>query len=342
MGFAEILTRARLGERGLGIGRRCNLGEAGPVLFRWSRHERSKASPRSADFVSGTLHCEWLPWVYAGIKRPSGAANAARALRSRPVTQELTTGMAEGFVISSAVKMATTNLLLDALPRSVHATLKDDFNEVHLRRGEVLHKPGEVIRDLYFPLTSLISITVTMRDGKTAETGVIGNREVVGVNAFMGRRETTQTEYITQIAGAALHIDAAPLRKEFDENGGLRDVLLKYTQAIIAQISQNAACNRLHAVEQRYARWLLEARDRIQSEHIALTQEFVGEMLGVRRVTVTQVATKFAAMHIITLKRGVTNIEDVAALEGASCECYRVITDEYDRLLEKHARHTKR
>src|SRR5687768_14027412 len=122
-------------------------------------------------------------------------------------------------------------------------------------------------------------------DAKRENSGDRGDRQWRSrrCERLHGPSRTTQTEYVTQIPGRALRIDAAPLRKEFDENGELRDVLLKYTQAIIAQISQNAACNRLHAVEQRYARWLLEARDRIQSEQIALTQEFVGEMLGVRR-----------------------------------------------------------
>jgi CRP-like cAMP-binding protein len=179
----------------------------------------------------------------------------------------------------------------------------------------------------------MISITVTMRQGKTAETGVIGNREVAGINAFMGGRETTQTEYETQIPGTAVRVPAAELKREFDQNSAVRVVLLKYTQAMIAQISQNTACNRLHSAQQRYARWLLEVRDRIQSEELQLTQEFAGDMLGVRRVSVTNVSRVLEKNGLIKQRRGLTDIMDGPGLEAISCECYSVVKDEYDRLL---------
>ena len=117
-----------------------------------------------------------------------------------------------------------------------------------------------------------------MSDGSTSETGIIGNRGVLGVNAFMGGRETTQTKYIVQIAGSAMKIDAQTLRSEFDRNKKLRDVLLPYTQALIAQISQTTACNRLHALEQRFARWLLEAQSRVEKDELQLTLEFPRDM----------------------------------------------------------------
>lgn len=134
------------------------------------------------------------------------------------------------------------NRLLDALPAEVTARLERKCETLALHRNRVLHKAGEVIRDLYFPLDCMISITVTMRSGKTAETGVIGNREVAGINAFMGGRETTQTEYEIQVPGTAIRMPAADLKVEFDQNRAVRDVLLKYTQAMLAQISQNTAC----------------------------------------------------------------------------------------------------
>jgi len=143
-----------------------------------------------------------------------------------------------------------------------------------------------------------------MSDGSTAETGIVGKREVVGVNAFMGGRETTQTEYIVQIAGSAIKVDAQPLREEFDRNKKLRDVLLSYTQALIAQLSQTTACNRLHNLEQRLARWLLEAQDRIDSDELKLTQEFLSGMLGVRRAGVTQAAQKLQENGFIRYNRG--------------------------------------
>ena len=229
--------------------------------------------------------------------------------------------------------MRKTNRILAALPRDVFARLEPLFETLSLPRGRVLHKAGEVIRDLYFPIDCMISITVTMRSGKTAETGVIGNREVAGINAFMGGRETTQTEYETQIAGTAIRLPAVDLKNEFDSNRAVRDLLLKYTQAMLAQISQNVACNRLHTAEQRYARWLLEVRDRIQSEELQLTQEFAGDMLGLRRASVNQFSRLFEKRKLITRRRGLTDIIDGKALERVSCECYSVVKEEYDRLL---------
>jgi CRP-like cAMP-binding protein len=225
------------------------------------------------------------------------------------------------------------NLLLKALPDSVYRRIAPDLKRISVDRGDVIHRPGETIEVLHFPLDCLISVTITMADGKTAETGVIGNREVVGINAFMGGRETTQTEYVAQLPGDALKIRAAPLREEFALNTEMRDVMLKYTQAYVAQISQNAACNRLHDIRTRYARWLMETRDRVESDHIELTQEFIGEMLGVRRASVNQIACEFEKLGIIKTKRGMTSIIDCERLEAASCECYGVLKTEYDRLL---------
>ncbi len=229
--------------------------------------------------------------------------------------------------------MRKTNRLLDALPRDVFTRLERQCETLALNNGRVLHKAGEVIRELYFPIDCMISITVTMQSGKTAETGVIGNREVAGINAFMGGRETTQTEYEVQIPGTAVRMPAAELKREFDHNRDVRDVLLKYTQAMLAQISQNTACNRLHTAEQRYARWLLEVRDRIQSEQLQLTQEFAGDMLGVRRASVNKVSRTLEKRNLITQRRGLTDIIDGRGLEAVSCECYLVVKEEYGRLL---------
>ena len=225
------------------------------------------------------------------------------------------------------------NCLLAALPRDVYEQVEPHLERLSLERGTVLHRPGEAIRDLYFPLDCLVSVTVTLRDGRTAETGVVGRREVVGINAVMGGYETTQTEYVAQITGEAIRVPAAPLREAFDCSKELRDVLLKYTQALIAQISQNAACNALHTLEQRCARWLLEVRDRIGSDDLRLTHEFIAEMLGVRRAGVTEVSGKFERQELISSGRGRTRIVDGRGLEATSCECYQVVKEEYDRLL---------
>jgi CRP-like cAMP-binding protein len=226
------------------------------------------------------------------------------------------------------------NRLLAALPDPAYERIESHLEPLSLERGVVLHRPGEVIRDLYFPLDCLVSITVTMRDGRTAETGVVGRREVVGINAFMGGRETTQTEFVVQVPGDAVRVPAAPLRDEFNRNAELRAVLLKYTQAMIAQISQNAGCNSLHSLSQRYARWLLETRDRIASDELKLSQKFISQMLGVRRASITDLGAKFKRRGLVATQRGLTRIVDSAGLERAACECYYVVKDEYDRLLD--------
>lgn len=229
--------------------------------------------------------------------------------------------------------MAAENLLLAALPREVYERLEKNMEQVPLPYAKILHHPGETIRDVYFPLTGLISVTITMNDGNTAEAGVVGSREMVGVNAFMGGSETTQTEYIVQLPGSAIKMGADPLRNEFDRSKPLRDVMLRYTQAFIAQISQNVACNRLHTVEKRFARWLLEASDRIHSDELPLSQEFISDMLGVRRSGVTETARHAQDRGLIRYSRKKIQILDREGLEKASCECHQVLTEEYDRLL---------
>lgn len=228
------------------------------------------------------------------------------------------------------------NRLLEIFYGPLYDKLSPYLKEVFLEQGKILHHPGDEIEDLYFPTDCLLSITITMEDGTTAETGLIGNRDVLGVNAFMGGRETTQTQYIVQLAGSAIKIGAPVLLEEFDGNKTLRSILLRYTQALIAQISQTTACNRLHPLEQRFGRWLLEAQDRVGSDELLLTQEFLGHMLGVRRAGVTQAAQKFQEKELIRYHRGRVQILDQPGLEAASCECYGCVRDEYDRLLGRN------
>ena len=229
--------------------------------------------------------------------------------------------------------MQHKNLLLERLPRKVYKRISNDLKKVVLTQGQILHRKGEEIQELYFPLTCMISITIMMKDGRTVETGAIGSREVVGVNAFMGGRETTDTEYIVQLPGDAMMIAAAPLKIEFNRNTEMRGLMLKYTQALMAQISQNVGCNRLHEDPRRFARWLLEVRDRVEADEFPLTQKFMGEMLGVRREGVTNAARVLKREGVIAYSRGHIEILDVPRLEAASCECYEVLKDEYDRLL---------
>ncbi|GAB4386118.1 MAG: Crp/Fnr family transcriptional regulator [Elainellaceae cyanobacterium] len=229
--------------------------------------------------------------------------------------------------------MAIENRLLTALPHELYRKFAPDLKKVALQRGEHLHRPGEPINTLYFPLDCVISITITTCDGATAETGLVGRREVVGINAFMGGRETTQTTYIVQVPGSAMKIDARVLSEEFDRNQHLRSVMLRYTQAFIAQISQTTACNSLHKLDQRLARWLLEVHDRLETDKINLTQEFMADMLGVRRAGVTQTAQKLQESGLIHYRRGQVQVLDRSGLENYACECFQTVKDEYDRLL---------
>jgi CRP-like cAMP-binding protein len=229
--------------------------------------------------------------------------------------------------------MSASNLLLDAFPLDIFGELERFMTAVELPHGQVLHRPGQTVGEVYFPIRGMISVTVTMRDGRTTEVGAIGNREMVGVNAFMGGRETTQTEYIVQIPGHGVKLPAEPLLEAFDRRKSLRDVMLRYTQAFIAQLSQNVACNRMHSIEQRLARWLLECRDRLQTDDLSLTHEFIAQMLGVRRAGISEIAAKFQECGLIEYGRRTARILDSAGLEAASCECFDVLRDEYLRLL---------
>lgn len=229
--------------------------------------------------------------------------------------------------------MKGDNLLLAALPHDAFDRLRRHMKTIDMPHGRVLHRPNQQITDVYFPLDCMISITVTTSEGRTAEAGAVGSREMVGINAFMGGRETNQTEYVVQIAGSAVVLPARPLLDEFDTDKAVRDVLLRYTQAYIAHLSQNVACNRLHQIDRRLARWLLECRDRLRSDDLAITHEFLGEMLGVRRAGVSETMGKLEQQGLVRRGRKRVRIINTSGLEAASCECYRVTREEYDRLL---------
>ncbi len=225
------------------------------------------------------------------------------------------------------------NRLLQVMPASAYNVIAPSLRFRTYESGHILHSPGEEITHVQFPLDSMVSITVTMRDGRTSEAGVVGRREMAGINAFMGGRETTQTEYVIQIPGTLVEVPAEVLREEFDSNLELRSLFLRFTQAMFAQITQNTACNNLHSMESRFARWLLEVRDRVATDDLRLTHAFMAEMLGVRRAGITTISGKFASEGLITNSRGETQIRDRAGLAVYACECYRVILEEYDRLL---------
>jgi CRP-like cAMP-binding protein len=229
--------------------------------------------------------------------------------------------------------MIAENQILSALSPDVFNRLAPHLTQIKLEQGEIVHRPGDPLEYFYFPLDCLFSVTLTMQDGATAEVGMVGNREVLGINALMGNSETTQTTYIVQVAGSTMKIGVQIVRDEFNRNGELHDILLRYTQAFLAQVSQTAACNSLHVLEQRLARWMLETQERIGSNDLPLTQEFIAVMLGVRRAGVTLAAQKLQERGLIQYRRGHVRILDQAGLEASACECFRSIKQEYDRLL---------
>ncbi len=185
---------------------------------------------------------------------------------------------------------------------------------------------------MYFPTTAVVSLLYTLASGMTAEMGLTGNDGVVGVALFLGG-DTTPNRAVIQVAGGALQMKAKVLREEFARGRAFQQALLRYTQALITQISQTAVCNRLHPVEQRLCRWLLLCHDRVRSAELRMTQEFIANMLGGRRESVTVAAGRLQDAGLIRYARGQITIVDRPGLEATVCECYQIVKSEGERLL---------
>lgn len=224
------------------------------------------------------------------------------------------------------------NRLLAALPREEYDRLLPQLHEVSFDLGEVVYEFAGHLDYVYFPTTSIISLLYTMENGTSAEMGLTGNDGVVGIALFMGGG-TMPNRAVVQSAGGALRMKAKRLQDEFSLGGKFQQLLLRYTQALITQISQTAVCNRLHSVEQQLCRWLLLSHDRIQSNELIMTQELIADMLGVRREGVTVAAGRLQDAGAISYVRGHITILDRTKLEETVCECYRVVKDEFERLL---------
>jgi CRP-like cAMP-binding protein len=224
------------------------------------------------------------------------------------------------------------NQLLGSLPTDEQRRLWPALEPVSLPLGFVVYEPDSQMEHVYFPTTTIVSLLYTMQDGATAEMGLVGNEGVVGIALFMGGG-TTPSQAVVQVAGDGLKMDARVLRQEFKRGGSFQQALLRYTQALITQVSQTAVCNRLHSVDKRLCRWLLSARDRLPSDELLMTQEFIAHLLGVRREGVTVAAHHLQDTGLIRYARGHITILDRNGLEAATCECYRVVRDEFDRLL---------
>jgi CRP-like cAMP-binding protein len=224
------------------------------------------------------------------------------------------------------------NRLLSALPSEEYRRLIPDLQPVTLSLGQVVYDSGGHLDYIYFPTTSVVSLLYTMKDGSTAEMGLAGNDGVVGVALFLGG-DTTPNRAVAQIGGGAYRLNAAILQREFARGGAFQQLLLRYTQALITQISQTAVCNRLHSVENRLCRWLLLSHDRVKSNELMMTQEFLSHMLGGRRESVTVAAGHLQNTGLIHYARGHITILDRKGLEASVCECYGIVKDEFDRLL---------
>lgn len=203
---------------------------------------------------------------------------------------------------------------------------------VDLPLGSVLHETGRVAGHVYFPTTAIASLMFTLEDGCTAETAVIGKEGIVGISTFLGGG-STPSRAVVQSAGRALRLSSRAIKEAFDLHGPVTRLMLRYTQALIAQIAQTGVCNRHHTLDKRLCRWLLSRMDRLTGNELAMTQELIASMLGVRREGITEAALQLQAAGLIHYSRGHMTLLDRPGLERRACECYAVVKKEYGRLL---------
>jgi CRP-like cAMP-binding protein len=227
---------------------------------------------------------------------------------------------------------ARLNRLLAALPEAEWQRWAPLLEPVDMPLGLVLYESGVGLAHVYFPIDSIVSLLYVMEDGASAEIAVVGNEGLVGVSLFMGG-ETTPSRAVVQSAGRGFRLSAQDLKDEFNRAGPVLHLLLRYTQALITQMSQTAVCNRHHSLDQQLCRWLLLSLDRLHGNELRMTQELIANMLGVRREGVTDAALKLQASGLIRYARGHITVLDRPGLEQRTCECYAVVKKEYDRLL---------
>jgi CRP-like cAMP-binding protein len=227
---------------------------------------------------------------------------------------------------------ALKNYLLASLPHDEFLPVASKLEPVSLKLGEVLYESGDKLDYVYFPTTAIISLLYIMENGSIAEIGVVGNDGILGIALFMGG-DTTPNRAVIQSAGEAFKMKAKDLKDEFTLGRVFHNLLLRYTQALITQISQTAVCNRLHTVDEQLCRWLLLTHDRLDTDSIVMTHELISNILGVRREGITVAAQKLAKRDLIKSVRGTMTVIDRQGLEEAVCECYKVVNTEYNRLL---------
>lgn len=224
------------------------------------------------------------------------------------------------------------NQLLAALPHDQWQRWVSRLEHVDMPLGHVLYEPGDTLRHVYFPTTAIVSLLYVMQNGEWAEIAVVGNEGVVGVSLFMGG-DSTPSRALIQSAGGAFRLSAGAMKEELDRAGPVLHLLLRYTQALITQMVQTAACNKHHSLDQQLCRWLLLSLDRLQGTEMEMTQELIAHMLGVAQAIVTEGALTLHSAGLIDYAGGRIRVLDRKRLEKRSCECYSVVKKEYDRLL---------
>ena len=229
---------------------------------------------------------------------------------------------------------ALGNALLAVLSAEARSVLLDDATVVHLAQRRVLWEPGEPAPSVYFPLSGVISLVTVMRDGDMVEVATVGREGMAGLHHFLGSSSMPNLRAICQVEGDAVEVDAGRFRRASAAPGPLRDLVERYALVLQVATAQEVACNRLHPLEMRCARWLLTTRSQVGADEFGLTQEFLAEMLGVRRATVTIAAGMLQKAGMIRYRRGWIEILDPAGLEAAACECFAVIRDEYARFMQ--------
>lgn len=233
------------------------------------------------------------------------------------------------------INQTSNNQILASIPKEEYKILFSHLENVSLISGQMLYRRNEIIKYVYFPLHSMISLVHTLSNQKTTEIGVIGNEGIVGLSVFLGSN-VANSDAIVQISDSAMRLDVKIFQAESMRNGSLQKVLLLYTQARIIQISQNVVCKSRHHIHNQFACWLLYANDSLGDNDLPFTQQFISEMLGVRRATITQVAQKFQEDGIINYSRGNIRIINRHLLELNACECYQCVKSEFKRLLNFH------
>lgn len=231
------------------------------------------------------------------------------------------------------------NRLLAALPGVDRARLLTNMYRTRLRPHTILQEPGQAIRNVYFPLTGVISLMTPLTDGRCIETATIGNEGMAGVHALLGGGPLDNGLAMAQVPGETLVMDVDAFRAEADGNGKLHTLMLAYTQTLFAQISQAVACNSVHEIQQRTAKWLLQTHDRVQGDSFQLTQEFLADMLGVTRPSVTVAARTLQHAGLIRYWRGQITVLDRDGLEEAACECHQATRNIYERLMASTPNH---